>query len=99
MSSRRRSRTGRILVVALIALVVIDVAQALAAAEAGVLVGMLLLAGTGIACYRAGRRRPLAQATRARRPQAQPTRPPARRRNPLGARIARDTARLLISRR
>lgn len=101
MRNRRRSRAGRILVAALIVFLAVTAAQDVANAQIGTLAGLLLVAGFGIACFRAGRRRPRAQApaTYARRPQAQAARPPAPRRQPLGARITRDAARLLISRR
>ena len=96
MSSRRTSRLARILVAAPIVLLVIHLGLALAAGQAGTLAGLLLVAAFGTACYRAGRR-PQAQATQGR---PRTSRPPARRRrSPLGGRIARDAARLLISRR
>jgi len=100
MRNRRRNRAGRILVAALIVFLAVTAAQAAATAQTGTLAGLLLVAGFGIACFRAGRRRQAqAPATGARRPQAQAARLSARRGHSLGARITRDAARLLISRR
>ena len=97
MSSHRRNRAGRLLAAVLAVFLAFSAAQAVLATQTGTLAGLLFAAAVGYACYPAGRRRPPAPATPARRPQ--PARAPARRRRTLRAQIARDTARLLISRR
>ncbi len=108
MRNRSRNRGRRILVALLVILFLVKAVLALMALQVGTLAGLLLLAGLCIVCFRAGRRRAQAQAAQAQAAQAQAPRSQAprsqaprstgRRRPPLGARMVRDAARLLLAR-
>jgi hypothetical protein len=99
MGIRRGSRAGRILAAALVVFVALTGTQAVLNGQMGTLAGLLLAAGFGLACFRAGRRRSQTRVPQALGSPARAVRAPARPRRSPRARMARDAARLLISRR